>query len=123
MALSGSWRDGGIYAGLTLQYSEVLPGLGSAEPVRALISLTGSRGATSWLWSHATSDGNPENKSAMHLSSSHALTLYDPAPAYPLEPKNIVLNPGGVSEFKGVLRVGEHGDISMGEFRHRPAGQ
>ena len=110
----GSWAGNASHAGLTLQYRE------SGSPTKAVISLTSSRGATSWLWSHATSDGASNTQPAMLLNSEHALKLYNSTDSAAAK---IVLDPGGVSEFTGVLRVGEYGDISMGGFRHKPAGR
>ncbi len=103
----GSWRPPeSANAGLTIEYRET-PG----HP--ATISLTGSRQSTSWLWSHAISDGESNTQRAMLLGSGNALTLYDPQPVDPQRPKNIELKPGGISDIHGVLRVQPGGDIPM----------
>src|SRR5207302_1256484 len=87
----GSWLGNQGIAGLTIQYNDSISFGG------ALISLTGSRGNTSWLWSEATSNGNSTAKPMMSLSGlDDSLRLYDPT-----DPTKspIVLNPSGRSRF------------------------
>ena len=109
----GTWTDsaGNSVNGLGLSYRDAI---GSSPPQ---IRFDAMREITEWLWTRANPVAGAAPVKTMTLDSDNRLQLYPPTG---VSTAKIVLDPGGVSEFKGVLRVYEHGDISMGEFKNPP---
>jgi len=110
----GSWTSGAgesLY-GFGLAYGDAATGTPS------LLTLSSTRSAVNWLWTHPSTDGGTDQIVAMQLDHAHRVQLYDPA--HP-STASIVLDPGsGGSAFRGPVRVQPQGGISMGIFHGGP---
>jgi len=106
----GALSDNPSSAGVTFQFEDL-------NSVGTLHTLLG-RPLAEWTWWKAGSVAEAPPQQVMHLDMEHVLTLYDPGSNQP----GIVLDPrpNGASSIKGVLRVPESGDISMGQFTNGP---
>lgn len=68
---------------------------------------------TSWVWSHAVSDGSSEHQSIMQLDPYHRLLLFSPTDG---NNPTIIFDPAGGSVINGPIQIAPQGDILMGEF-------
>lgn len=68
---------------------------------------------TSWVWSHAVTDGASEHQPVMQLDPYHRLLLFSPTDG---NNPTIIFDPAGGSVINGPIQIAPQGDILMGEF-------
>lgn len=110
----GALQGDAAVAGVTLQFFD-------HEGTATLASALGRHNAE-WLWFRAGDAPTSPAEPMMKLDTLNRLTLHDPA--QPSGLAGILLDPadGGVSTFRGTLRVRPGGDILMGPYTTSPVG-
>lgn len=119
----GSWKDNSGYSveGLSISFADV------QNPQTTFIRFAAVRNSTTWIWSHADSDGSGAQDAIMQLDISNRLQLFDPGAqtgGTTAQP-TIILDPAasGTSQFKGAVLIAPQGDLDMGQFKTGSAPQ